>query len=82
MHVDKLTGLLLGPPRVLLNDEVVNLPFKQAEALLYYLLVEHEVSRSKAADLIWGSHLDERKAKSNMRNAIYVLRRAALPGAY
>ena len=77
--MDKLTGLLLGPPRVLLNDEVVNLPFKQAEALLYYLLVEHEVSRSKAADLIWGSHLDERKAKSNMRNAIYVLRRAFFP---
>ena len=48
--MDKLTGLLLGPPRVLLNDEVVNLPFKQAEALLYYLLVEHEVSRTR---LLW-----------------------------
>ena len=55
--MDKLTGLLLGPPRVLLNDEVVNLPFKQAEALLYYLLVEHEVSRSKAADLISAGRL-------------------------
>lgn len=77
--MDKLTGRLLGPPCIWMNGEVVDLPFKQAEALLYYLLMEHEVSRSKAADLIWGSHLDERKAKSNMRNAIYVLRRELFP---
>jgi len=54
----------------------VSLPFKQAEALLYYLLVEGEVSRAKVADIIWGDRGDEKKIRSSMRNAIYVLRKA------
>jgi len=43
---------------------------------LYYLLVEGEVSRAKVADIIWGDRGDEKKIRSSMRNAIYVLRKA------
>lgn len=50
-------------------------PFKQAEALVYYLLVEKETFRPKLADIIWGDSADEHKVQSNMRNAIYVIRR-------
>lgn len=70
---------LLGRPRILLDNADISLPFKQAEALLYYLLVEGEVTRNTVADLIWGGIPDERKVKSNMRNALYVLRKTFTP---
>lgn len=75
----EIQAFLLGRPRILLDGEQVSLPFKQAEALLYYLLVEGSASRFKLADLIWGDRGDEKKVRSNMRNAIYVLRKALGP---
>lgn len=72
----KIQAFLLGRPHVSLDGEQISLPFKQAEALLYYLLVEGSASRFKLADLIWGDRGDEKKVRSNMRNAIYVLRKA------
>ena len=74
--MSKLTVSLMGRPRILLDGAPVSLPFKQAEALLYYLLMEGSVSRAKIADIIWGDRGDEKKVKSSMRNAIYVLRKA------
>ena len=71
----QLTASLLGSPRILKDGEFVAFPFKQAEAILYYLLVEREAPRSKIADLIWGNNVGDQKVKSNMRNAIYVLRK-------
>ena len=73
--MQKITAELLGSGRILLNGKQVNLPFKQAEALVYYLLVEKETFRPKLADIIWGDSADEHKVQSNMRNAIYVIRR-------
>lgn len=72
----EIKAFLLGKSRVLLNGEAIALPFKQAQALLYYLLVEGSAPRLKLADLLWGDRGDERKVRSNMRNAIYVLRKA------
>lgn len=74
--MSELTAFLLGPGRILLDGKAVALPFKQAEALLYYLLVEKEAFRPKIADIIWGDSADENKVRSNMRNAIYVIRKA------
>ena len=73
--VSKLIVTLMGRPQIVLDGEPVSLPFKQAEALLYYLLMEGSVSRAKIADIIWGDRGDEKKVKSSMRNAIYVLRK-------
>ena len=73
--MQKITAELLGSGRILLDGKQVNLPFKQAEALVYYLLVEKETFRPKLADIIWGDSADEHKVQSNMRNAIYVIRR-------
>ena len=69
--MQKITAELLGSGRILLDGKQVNLPFKQAEALVYYLLVEKETFRPKLADIIWGDSADEHKVQSNMRNAIY-----------
>ena len=70
-----ITASLLGQVHIEADGVPVSLPFKQAEALIYYLLTEQEVSRTKIADIIWGDSFDERKVKSSMRNAIYVLRK-------
>lgn len=74
--MNELQAKLFGSGRLMLDGESVTLPFKQAEALLYYLLVEKEAFRPRIADIIWGDSLDEHKVRSNMRNAIYVIRRA------
>lgn len=70
-----IQAFLLGSPRILLNGEMVVFPFKQVEALLYYLLVEGAASRARLASLIWGDRGDEQRVRSNMRNAAYVLRK-------
>lgn len=66
---------LLGRPRVWIADSIVSFPFKQAEALFYYLLLEREARRDVLAELIWESSFGAEKAQSSMRNAIYVLRK-------
>lgn len=52
--MQEIAAFLLGRAQILLDGVRVSLPFKQAEALLYYLLVEGRTSRFKLADLIWG----------------------------
>lgn len=72
---EKIKVFLLGSPKVVVGDEEVVFPFKQAEAIFYYLILEKNASKNKIADLIWGDKYDEEKIKSNMRNAIYVIRK-------
>ena len=73
--MSEIAAYLLGQVHIEADGVPVTLPFKQAEALLYYLLVEKEVSRSRIAGLIWGESSDESRVKSSMRNAIYILRK-------
>lgn len=74
--MQELTVFLLGQGRFYADGKQVVLPFKQAEALLYYLLLEKSAFRPKIADIIWGDSQGEERIKSNMRNAIYVIRKA------
>ena len=75
----RLTAKLLGIPQIILDGRSVTIPFKQAEALLYYLLVEKRARRDFLAGLIWEECTCDRKASSNMRNALYVLRKTLSP---
>ncbi|MCK8815825.1 AAA family ATPase [Natroniella sulfidigena] len=65
---------LLGIPKVSLNGEVIDFPYKKVEALFYYLIVKKKVMREKVASLLWGDMLDS-KAKKNLRNALYQLKK-------
>lgn len=67
-----LTVKTLGTPRVLLDGKPVALPFKRAEALLYYLAVERSASRQELIALLWESD-DEAKGRKNLRHALYTL---------
>ena len=67
MHTIQLT--LLQTPKITLDGTPIILPFKKAEALLYYLAVKKTLSREQAASLLWAS-TDESNAKKNLRHAI------------
>lgn len=72
---DKLEIKMFGTPSVFLNDIPLTLPYRQAEALLYYLLLNKKVSKYTLADIIWGDKCSEEKINSNLRNAFYILRK-------
>lgn len=66
---------LMGTPKCWESGRPINIPYKKAEALLYYLLVEKKASRDELAGLFWGE-FPEDKALKNLRNSIYILKKA------
>lgn len=64
-----------GLPKVTKNEENLIFPFKKAEALFYYLIIKKSATREGLLNLLWGD-LNEASAKSNLRNALYVIRKS------
>ncbi len=54
--------------------EQIILPYKKAEALLYYMAIEKKATRDQIAALLWDS-CDEATAKKNLRHALYTIRK-------
>ena len=65
---------VLQSPRILMDDQLIILPYKKAEALLYYLAIEKKVTREHAAALLWDT-CEEATAKKNLRHALYTIRK-------
>ncbi|ADL13438.1 AAA family ATPase [Acetohalobium arabaticum] len=70
----KLEVTVLGTPVVELDGKPIDFPYKKVEALLYYLVVKKKTRRNKLASLLWGD-MEESKAKKNLRNALYQLKK-------
>lgn len=66
---------MLGIPEITIGGAAVKLPFRQADALIYYLAVNGSASRTKLCDLLWGNKCTDEKAKSNLRNTVYIIRK-------
>lgn len=66
---------MLQTPRIELDGEVVSLPFKRADALLYYMMVQRSATRQELIALLWES-CDEATGLKNLRNALYTLKKA------
>jgi DNA-binding SARP family transcriptional activator/predicted ATPase len=66
---------MLQAPMVVKNQEQVIFPFRKAEALFYYLIVNGQASRDELVDLLWGE-VEEETAKKNLRHAMYKIRKA------
>lgn len=66
---------MMGTPEIAINGLQVNLPFRQADALIYYLAATTSATRATLCDLLWGSKCTDEKARSNLRNTIYVIRK-------
>ena len=65
---------LMGNPKLYIDSLQVFLPYRKAEALLYYLIVKKQASRDVIVDLLWGE-TEEEVAKKNLRNAVYIIRK-------
>jgi len=69
-----LTVKLFGAPSVEMDGQGVVLPYRRAEALLYYLVLKKKASRSELVGLLW-SDTDPSTALKNLRHAIYTVRK-------
>lgn len=58
-----------------LNQEPLNLPYSKAEWILYLLGMEETMTRTQLCEILWGD-MDEESARRNLRNAIYVIKKA------
>jgi len=65
---------IIGTPSIEVDGEILHLPLKKAEAMIYYLAIEGRSDREKLTWLLWGAK-DESSAHNNFRNALYLLRR-------
>lgn len=65
---------LLGIPSIQVDGQTVTLPYRKAEALLYYLTVNGRAARRDVVDLLWGD-TDPSSALKNLRHAIYTIRK-------
>lgn len=74
MDSAKITIKLLGPPEIRQGNRRISLPFRKAEALVYYLAVNGTVTKEQLCNILWGEQYSEKKAKSSLRNALCVVR--------
>ncbi len=70
-----LKALLLQTPDIELDGEPVALPYKRADALLYYMLVQRTASRQELISLLW-EDCDEATGLKNLRNTLYSLKKS------
>ncbi|KXG75624.1 AAA family ATPase [Thermotalea metallivorans] len=73
--MDIIQVKMLQAPAVFKNDEQIIFPFRKAEALFYYLIVNGQATRDELVDLLWGE-VEEETAKKNLRHAMYKIRKA------
>lgn len=69
-----LSVQMLGTPSVLVDGTEAVFPYRKAEALLYYLLLNRRASRAYLISLLWPDS-DSAIALRNLRHAIYTLKK-------
>ena len=69
-----LKAVLLQTPDIELDGEPVSFPFRRAEALLYYMLVQRSATRQELVSLLW-EDCDEATGLKNLRNTLYSLKK-------
>lgn len=65
---------MFGVPSVRLDGRSINLPYKKADALLYYILLKRKAFRTELADLLWTED-DPTTALRNLRHAVFSIRK-------
>jgi len=65
---------LLKTPSIELDGRLIVFPYRRAEALFYYMLVQRSATRQELIDLLWESH-DEAAGLKNLRNTLYTIKK-------
>lgn len=66
---------MLQTPGIELDGAALSLPFKRADALLYYMMIRRSATRQELIALLWES-CDEATGLKNLRNTLYTLKKA------
>ena len=66
----ELNAKLFGTPAVSVDGREITLPYKKADALLYYLILKRKTTRSELIGLLY-EDADSATALKNLRHAIY-----------
>lgn len=66
---------LFKTPEIYYHKKLVAMPYKKAEALLYYIIIEKHTTREQAATLVW-ENCEDSTAKKNLRHALYTIKKA------
>lgn len=69
----ELNAKLFGTPAVSVDGREITLPYKKADALLYYLILKRKTTRSELIGLLY-EDTDSATALKNLRHAIYATR--------
>ncbi|MFT9077346.1 AAA family ATPase [Ethanoligenens sp.] len=72
----RINACFLGDIRIACNGRALCFPFAKAEALLIYLIVNRQATRSSIAALLWGNKPEE-SAMRNLRNTLYAIKKTA-----
>ena len=65
---------MFGSPEILLDGRPVTMPYRKAEALLYYLVLERRAARRELVSLLW-EEAEPAAALKNLRHAAYTVRK-------
>ena len=71
----ELNAKLFGTPAVSVDGREITLPYKKADALLYYLILKRKTTRSELIGLLY-EDTDSATALKNLRHALYTIRNA------
>lgn len=66
---------MLQTPGITMNGVPVSFPFKRAEALIYYMLVQRSATRQELVALFWENQ-NESTGLKNLRNTLYSIKKS------
>ena len=72
--MEELYVKMFGSPEILLDGQPVTMPYRKAEALLYYLVLERRAARMELVSLLW-EDAEPAAALKNLRHAVYTVRK-------
>lgn len=65
---------MFGAPSILVDGKPISFPYRKAEALLYYLILEGKASRRTLIAMLWDD-VSDAAALKNLRHAVYTVRK-------
>lgn len=72
--MEELNIKMFGSPEILVDGRPVTMPYRKAEALLYYLVLERRAARRELISLLW-EEAEPAAALKNLRHAAYTVRK-------
>lgn len=70
----ELSIKMFGTPSISVDGRPITFPYRKADALLYYMVLQKRVARNELASILWAES-DITSALKNLRHAVYTTRK-------